>query len=182
MIDFDEVVQRLVRRPDAVGRAGLAGGRRRRRVGARTVAVERASWAASRSRRSGRSPRARPSAPGRGRHGRLPDPRRDLRGRGRRQGGRRDRAGCRRRRARRPRERHADGDAVGPTPGRVASVPGDALDPQALGSLAATHRRGERELVFSRLTSDDLVVKCIGGDDSRHRLAARRGSRRSAGR
>jgi hypothetical protein len=27
------------------------------------------------------------------------------------------------------------------TPGRVASVPNDALDPQALGSLAATHRR-----------------------------------------
>jgi hypothetical protein len=29
------------------------------------------------------------------------------------------------------------------TPGRVASVPSDALDPQALGSLAATHRREE---------------------------------------
>ncbi len=29
------------------------------------------------------------------------------------------------------------------TPGRVASVPHDALDPDALGSLAATHRRGE---------------------------------------
>jgi Cyclic nucleotide-binding domain len=29
------------------------------------------------------------------------------------------------------------------TPGRVASVPKDALDAQALGSLAATHRRGE---------------------------------------
>jgi hypothetical protein len=29
------------------------------------------------------------------------------------------------------------------TPGRVASVPNDALDPQALGSLAATHRREE---------------------------------------
>jgi len=29
------------------------------------------------------------------------------------------------------------------TPGRVASVPHDALDPQALGSLAATHRREE---------------------------------------
>ena len=29
------------------------------------------------------------------------------------------------------------------TPGRVASVPHDALDPEALGSLAATHRRGE---------------------------------------
>jgi hypothetical protein len=29
------------------------------------------------------------------------------------------------------------------TPGRVASVPPDALDPGALGSLAATHRRGE---------------------------------------
>jgi CRP-like cAMP-binding protein len=27
------------------------------------------------------------------------------------------------------------------TPGRVASVPHDALDPQALGSLEATHRR-----------------------------------------
>jgi CRP-like cAMP-binding protein len=27
------------------------------------------------------------------------------------------------------------------TPGRVASVPHDALDSQALGSLAATHRR-----------------------------------------
>jgi hypothetical protein len=29
------------------------------------------------------------------------------------------------------------------TPGRVASVPADALDPQALGTLAATHRREE---------------------------------------
>jgi hypothetical protein len=29
------------------------------------------------------------------------------------------------------------------TQGRVASVPSDALDPQALGSLAATHQRGE---------------------------------------
>jgi Cyclic nucleotide-binding domain len=29
------------------------------------------------------------------------------------------------------------------TQGRVASVPSDTLDPQALGSLAATHRRGE---------------------------------------
>jgi hypothetical protein len=29
------------------------------------------------------------------------------------------------------------------TPGRVASVPSNALDPQALGSLAATHHRGE---------------------------------------
>src|SRR6478609_9300387 len=29
------------------------------------------------------------------------------------------------------------------TPGRVASVPSGALDPGALGSLAATHRRGE---------------------------------------
>jgi CRP-like cAMP-binding protein len=29
------------------------------------------------------------------------------------------------------------------TPGRVASVPNDALDPQALGTLAATHRREE---------------------------------------
>jgi Cyclic nucleotide-binding domain len=29
------------------------------------------------------------------------------------------------------------------TPGRVAGVPHDALDPQALGSLATTHRRGE---------------------------------------
>lgn len=29
------------------------------------------------------------------------------------------------------------------TPGRVASVPNDALDPQALGSLAATHRHEE---------------------------------------
>jgi hypothetical protein len=29
------------------------------------------------------------------------------------------------------------------TPGRVASVPSAALDPQALGSLAATHRKGE---------------------------------------
>jgi len=29
------------------------------------------------------------------------------------------------------------------TQGRVASVPKDTLDPQALGSLAATHRRGE---------------------------------------
>jgi len=29
------------------------------------------------------------------------------------------------------------------TSGRVASVPNDALDPQALGSLAATHHRGE---------------------------------------
>jgi hypothetical protein len=29
------------------------------------------------------------------------------------------------------------------TAGRVASVPHDALDPEALGSLAATHRRGE---------------------------------------
>jgi hypothetical protein len=27
------------------------------------------------------------------------------------------------------------------TPGRVASVPHDALDPQALGSLAAAHQR-----------------------------------------
>ncbi len=27
------------------------------------------------------------------------------------------------------------------TPGRVASVPADALDPDALGSLAAAHRR-----------------------------------------
>jgi hypothetical protein len=29
------------------------------------------------------------------------------------------------------------------TQGRVASVPHDALDPEALGSLAATHARGE---------------------------------------
>ena len=29
------------------------------------------------------------------------------------------------------------------TPGRVASVPYDALDPEALGSLAAAHRREE---------------------------------------
>jgi CRP-like cAMP-binding protein len=29
------------------------------------------------------------------------------------------------------------------TPGRVASVPHDALDPHALGSLAATHQREE---------------------------------------
>ncbi len=29
------------------------------------------------------------------------------------------------------------------TPGRVASVPSGALDPGALGSLAATHHRGE---------------------------------------
>ena len=29
------------------------------------------------------------------------------------------------------------------TPGRVASVPSDKLDSEALGSLAATHRRGE---------------------------------------
>ena len=29
------------------------------------------------------------------------------------------------------------------TPGRVASVPYDALDPEALGSLAAEHRREE---------------------------------------
>jgi CRP-like cAMP-binding protein len=29
------------------------------------------------------------------------------------------------------------------TPGRVASVPNDALDPDALGTLAATHRREE---------------------------------------
>jgi len=29
------------------------------------------------------------------------------------------------------------------TPGRVASVPADALDPQALGSLAATRRQRE---------------------------------------
>ena len=36
-----QVVQRLVRRADAVGRAGLAGGGGRGRVGARAVAVER---------------------------------------------------------------------------------------------------------------------------------------------
>jgi CRP-like cAMP-binding protein len=29
------------------------------------------------------------------------------------------------------------------TKGRVASVPNDTLDPQSLGSLAATHHRGE---------------------------------------
>ena len=56
-----EMVQRVLRRPHALGRAGLAGRRRRGRVGARAIAVELDHGAAARSPTSARSVRARAS-------------------------------------------------------------------------------------------------------------------------
>ena len=90
--------------PAVVGRGG---------VGARALAVGR-DHARRRQARDPDLPEGETLDPaGRARHGRLPDPRRDVRRRGRRHAGRGDRSRRRRRRAGLARARNADGDAVG---------------------------------------------------------------------
>ena len=109
-------------------------------VGAGALAVGRDH---ARRRQAGDPHRARgqdPRPPGRTGHRGLPDPRWDLRRRGRRHGGRRDRPRRGRRGTSGARAGKRTATLWARTPARVASVPPDALDQAALGSLAATRK------------------------------------------
>ena len=110
-----------------------------------------------------------PRPPGRGRHGRVPDPRRHVRRRGRRRRGRRDRSGRRRRGAGLAHQRHAHGHAVGADASeggrcacRRARFGGARLagrDPPPRGPVGASSRPGSaRYFVACDIESTTIVT------------------------